>query len=262
MTAASRGLATAGRWFVASMVCALVAHAAVYRSLVPDDGLHGYFGWYVPLVAVASLGSLLAVVVGGLCPGSRRGRVDPALSACALDRVSRRNCRVCLASGGLAFLVVQESLERSLDAGAFSLVTFDASTWPVLLVVLVLAAAAVLAVGRTAVVLSERTFTVRRLWVPMTRVLPCPGSGRGCGSEVGSAGVARGFACASSRGLISRAREGRSFLTTRPEREFAQLAVPTCSWIAVPSPASGGTSLLLLARSPFRRWRRRTAAPR
>ena len=56
-------------------------------------------------------------------------------------------------------------------------------------------------------------------------------------------GIARRFACASSRGLISRAREGRSRLTPRPEREFAQLAVPTSSWIAVPSPARWWRSL-------------------
>ncbi len=178
MTAAVRGSATVGRWFAAAMVCALVAHAAVYRSLVPDDGLHGYFGWYVPLVAVASVCSLVAVVVGGLCPRSRAARL---IRSClpARSTAGRVGTVACLASGGLAFLVVQESLERSLAAGEFSPVTFNASMWPVLLVVMVLAAAVVLAVGRTAVVLSERVFSARRLRVRMTRVLSRVGSGRG-----------------------------------------------------------------------------------
>ena len=166
MTVVARGLATAGRWLVASMVCALVAHAAVYRSLVPDDGLHGYFGWYVPLVAVASARVAARGRRRRAASREPRGAADPVVSACALDRRVGGGTVACLASGGLAFLVVQESMERSLDAGAFSLVTFDASMWPVLLVVLVLAAAAVLAVGRTAVVLSERTS-------------PCAGGGFG-----------------------------------------------------------------------------------
>jgi hypothetical protein len=178
VTAVARGLATAGRWLVASAVCALVAHAAVYRSLLPDDGLHGYFSWYVPLVALASLGSLFAVVVGALRPGGRAARlIRPCLPA--RSTACRGGTVAGLASGGLAFLVVQESLERSLGAGAFSPVSFDASTWPVLVVVLILAAAAVLAVGRTAVVLSERAFAVRRSWVGMTRPVPCSGVGRG-----------------------------------------------------------------------------------
>ena len=160
------------------MVCALVAHAAVYRSLVPDDGLHGYFGWYVPLVAVASICSLLAVVVSGLSPRSRAARL---IRSClpARSTTCRGGTVAGLACGGLAFLVIQESLERSLDAGAFSLVTFDASMWPVLLVVLVLAAAAVLAVGRTAIALSKRAFNARPLRARMTRVLPRLGSSRG-----------------------------------------------------------------------------------
>jgi hypothetical protein len=178
VTAAVRGSATVGRWCVASMVCALVAHAAVYRSLVPDDGLHGYFGWYVPLVAVASVCSLFAVVVGGLCPGTRAARLI-RFGLPAHSTTCRGGSVACLASGGLAFLVVQESLERSLAAGAFSLVTFNASMWPVLVVVLVFAAAVVLAVGRTAVVLTERVFSACRLNVRMTRVLSRVGSGQG-----------------------------------------------------------------------------------
>jgi hypothetical protein len=175
VTAAFRGWATAVRWLVASMVCALAAHAAVHRSLVPDDGLHGYFGWYVPLVALASLGSLSAVVVGGLRPRSCAARL---IRGCLPARSTARRGRTvaCLAAGGLAFLIVQESMERSLGTGAFSLVTFDASVWPALSVVLVFSAVAVLAISRAAAVLSQRTATMRRLRLPMTRVLPRPSS--------------------------------------------------------------------------------------
>ncbi len=160
------------------MVCALIAHAAVYRSLVPDDGLHGYFGWYVPLVAVATVCSLLAVMVGGLGPRSRAARL---IQSClpARSRTRHLGTVVGLASGGLAVLVVQESLERSLGAGAFTLVSFDASMWPVLLVVLVLAAALVLGVGRTAIALGELVFNARRRLVRMTRVLSHRGTSPG-----------------------------------------------------------------------------------
>ena len=52
-------------------VVALATHAVVYRSLLPADGEHGYFGWYAPLVAglsavalLGTLGVLLARATG------------------------------------------------------------------------------------------------------------------------------------------------------------------------------------------------------
>jgi hypothetical protein len=159
------------------MVCALVAHAAVYRSLLPGDGPHAYFGWYVPLVAVASIVSLAAVVAGGFGRGRRVGRL---IRFCLPARTTTFSAgtTAALASGGLVFLMVQESLERSVDAGVLTLASFDASMWPILLVVLILAAAAVLAAGRTAVVLSDRAVAERRTWVGMARVISRIGAGR------------------------------------------------------------------------------------
>ena len=211
MTAAARGSATVGRWFVASMVCALVAHAAVYRSLVPDDGLHGYFGWYVPLVAVASLGSLLAVVVGGLCRSSRAGTADPALSACALDHVSRRDCRLsrvgraCVPGG--SGVVGEVSRRRRILARDVQRVDVAG-----------LVGGPGLGGGCGARRRPHRC-RVDRAGVQRAPA-ECPDDSGAvacrqrpwCGSEVCSARVARRFACASSRGLISRAPEGRSSL--------------------------------------------------
>jgi hypothetical protein len=152
--AAVSGLVSAGRWFVASMMCALVAHAALYASLAPGDGLHSYFAWYEPLVTVASVCSLLAIVASGVFARRRVSRLIGVLLPARATRFQSRTV-AGLAVGALAFLMAQESLERSVDAGAFTLATFGVATWPVLVAALGLSAAAVLAIGRTAVVLSE-----------------------------------------------------------------------------------------------------------
>jgi hypothetical protein len=163
---AVRRLAVAGRWLVAVTVCALVAHAAVYQSLLPGDGVHAYLAWYAPLVAAASAVSVLAIVAGGVLPGRGVGRMIGALLPARSTQVKGRTV-AGLALGALAFLVAQESLERSLRTGTFTLATFNASTWPMLVAVLALCAAAVLAIGRTAVVLSDvagRQDPARRGW--------------------------------------------------------------------------------------------------
>jgi hypothetical protein len=154
MRPVARGVVVAGRWALASMMCALVAHVALYESLLPGDGEHSYLTWYAPLVTAASACSVVAIVAGGLFA---RSRVACVIAILLPARTTRFRARTVggLAFGALAFLVAQESLERSVDAGAFTLATFDVSTWPVLVAALGLSAAAVLAIGRTAVVLSE-----------------------------------------------------------------------------------------------------------
>ena len=151
---AARGVVAAGRWLVASMMCALVAHVAVYQSLLPVGPQHAYFAWYAPIVAGASVASVLAIVVGGLVSGSGAARIVGTLLPPRATRVESRTIGG-LALAALAFLVAQESLERSLEAGAFTVATFDMSTWPMLVAVLALCATAVLAIGRTAVALSN-----------------------------------------------------------------------------------------------------------
>ena len=161
MTAAARGTAALLRWLLASMTCALLGHAAVYRSLVPGDGVHGYFGWYVPLLGAAATGSLLVLVLGGLCA---EGRAARALRVVLPARSTRHRASAVggLAAGGLLVLLIQESVERSIGSGGLTVATFDASRLPVLVAVLVLAAAAVLAVGRTVTVLGHRLRVERR----------------------------------------------------------------------------------------------------
>jgi hypothetical protein len=101
-------------------VCALATHALVYRSLWPSDGAHGYFAWYEPLVGGLSLASLLGV--GGLVALVARGRRLPQLTIRAR----------ALACTSLAFLLAQETLERSAALGRFALPSLSPSQWIVL----------------------------------------------------------------------------------------------------------------------------------
>jgi len=104
-------------------LCALGGHFVLYRTLSPADGNHAYFGWYEPLVAGLSLASFLLLVVlvlASLAGGEgARARVSPFLVPAVENEVGlalpARTVRLALASG--AFLVVQESVERSVAAG-------------------------------------------------------------------------------------------------------------------------------------------------
>jgi hypothetical protein len=89
-------------------VCALATHALAYRTLWPSDGVHGYFGWYEPAVAVASLVSLAGLVgfVALAYAARRSGRplgwvatVDAPASTAATVR--------SLVTSSLAFLLIQ-----------------------------------------------------------------------------------------------------------------------------------------------------------
>jgi len=40
---------------VSAAVCALGAHALLYGTFRPGDGMHGYFGWYEPALALAAV---------------------------------------------------------------------------------------------------------------------------------------------------------------------------------------------------------------
>jgi len=137
------------RHVAAVALCALVAHTAAYGSLMPEDGAHGYFTWYAPLVGVLSALSivitLLAVPIALLSsPTSRLGVVvSSLLPTRSADRsVSAELFR--LSTAALVFLAVQESLERSFSAGRPELASFASSTL-VLLVATVFVAAAALA---------------------------------------------------------------------------------------------------------------------
>ena len=97
-------------------VCALGAHALLYGTFRPGDGLHGYFGWYEPAVAVASLA---AVVL--LRPAWLRTRLS-------IEESARR-----VSTTALLVLLAQESLERSLQSGHPAFAVMTPSQWLVLL---------------------------------------------------------------------------------------------------------------------------------
>jgi hypothetical protein len=118
----------------AAAVCALATHALLYRTPWPADGAHGYFGWYEPVVAVVSLASLAGLLgfVAVAWAARRSGR--PLGVPAPLQRpddvaASARSLGV----SAFAFLLIQESLERSLEAGHPALQAFTPSEYLVLL---------------------------------------------------------------------------------------------------------------------------------
>jgi hypothetical protein len=148
------------RRLVAVALCALVAHAVLYRSVWPQDGAHGYFGWYAFVVGALSIGALvffpLALAASALAETERPRWVSALLPERRPGSPAREVARL----GGLAagFLVLQETLEHVLQGGAVSpLATFGPSSWLVLAVVLTITAAGVVAVQRTMAALVERT---------------------------------------------------------------------------------------------------------
>jgi len=117
-----------GRLLPAAVV-ALATHALVYRSFWPADGVHGYFGWYEPAVAAASLAALLglagALVAATTC--RRSGRPVPWLRARTPVPLGLRTRRV--SSSALLFLLVQESVERSVVDAHPAAPQFAPSQW-------------------------------------------------------------------------------------------------------------------------------------
>jgi hypothetical protein len=110
-------------------VCALGAHALLYGTFRPGDGLHGYFGWYEPALAAAALAALLVVR-----PARLRTRLPIGETARGLSTTTT------------FLLLAQESLERTFQAGHPAFAAMTPSQWLVLLVG-VAATALVLAVA-------------------------------------------------------------------------------------------------------------------
>jgi len=138
-------------------VCALATHALVYRTLWPSDGMHGYFGWYEPVVAAVSL-TALAGLLGFVAVAWLARQCGRPLRPIALIDSSNTfgSTARSLGASSLVFLVVQESAERSVDAGHPALQVFTPSEWLVLLGGLA-ATSALLAVGlRLATVVVDR----------------------------------------------------------------------------------------------------------
>jgi hypothetical protein len=128
-------------------VCALATHALVYRTFWPADGLHGYFGWYEPVVALASLVSLagLGGFVALAYAARRSGR--PLGWVAAVDSPAPTAPMVrSLVTSSLAFLLIQESVERSVQAGHPVFQLFTPFEWLLLLAGLA-ATSSLMAVG-------------------------------------------------------------------------------------------------------------------
>jgi len=126
---------------LAAAVCALVGHAALFQSFHPTDHAHGYLSWYQPLIAGLSGAAVLALA--GLLVLGLLGRRIP-IPAASVHRRSFDQVAIRIGTSGVAFLVVQETIERSVVAGAPVAPSFAAGRWLLVLVV-VAASAAVLA---------------------------------------------------------------------------------------------------------------------
>jgi len=103
---------------LATAVCALATHALMYRTLWPSDAVHGYLGWYEPLVGALSLASLIGLVaLVAVAPATRRPGLSFHLGARSL------------AYSTLAFVLAQETLERSLEAGRIASPALAPEQW-------------------------------------------------------------------------------------------------------------------------------------
>ena len=110
---------------LAAAVCALAGHIALYQTVLPTDEVHGYLSWYEPAIAGLSLAAVVGLVGLVLFGLLHRDFRLPWLRA---DR-SFDNCTMRLAMSGLAFLLVQETIERGVAAHSLSLVSVADGRW-------------------------------------------------------------------------------------------------------------------------------------
>jgi hypothetical protein len=138
------------------LLCALAAHAVVWRSFTPHEHEAAYAHVYQPLIGIAGLASLAAVtVLAGL--GLARGRASLAFASGGGAR----------AAGRAAGVALQESVERSLSAGHLALFDPSARTWALLLLAALVAALALTAARHAGAAIvrrisSRRSFHGRR----------------------------------------------------------------------------------------------------
>jgi hypothetical protein len=147
---------------VATALCAQLAHAVIYGSVFPAGGAHHYLSWYVPLVLALSAGALALVPVSIATKVVTRGRVSPVSFLPEREPGDALGDVVRLAGASAVFLLVQESVERSIVDGGLQLATFSPLSVLVGAVVLVVGAATVVALERTLDGLADRPETRRR----------------------------------------------------------------------------------------------------
>jgi hypothetical protein len=132
---------------------ALAGHLALYGTFSPAGGAHAYFAWYEPVVAglsVAAIAILAALLLAAATADERlRRRVVPVLLPATRQPLPLgvRATRLALAS--LAFLVCQETLERSLSEDRLAPGAFAPSQLLLLLGVVAATAALVAFVERS-----------------------------------------------------------------------------------------------------------------
>jgi hypothetical protein len=129
-------------------LCALSAHATLHRSLFPGDDVHGYLGWYEPLVAVLSAGSALVVLAATFAVIRRRPSRTLRELATLVDARPTPAFASRLAAFGVAWLLLQETIERSVSAGRLEPATFGVSAWIVVVATASLAAAVLTVLAR------------------------------------------------------------------------------------------------------------------
>lgn len=129
---------------LAAAVCALAGHIALYRAILPVDGRHGYLSWYEPALAGLSLAAV-AALVGLLVLGLLRR--DFRLPQLGTGRPFDQSA-IRLAMSGLAFLLVQESVEQSVASHSPSIVSIADGRWLAVVVVVTASAAALAFLAR------------------------------------------------------------------------------------------------------------------
>ena len=136
------------RSFVAVALCAQLAHAVLYQSVLPRTGPHAYFSWYLPALTAAVVAALVALPASARETGVevRRSSVS-LLPARRAGRAVGDVCRLALASG--VYFLVQESLERTAESGSFRFAGLSALSWLTLALTLAVAAVAVITLEHT-----------------------------------------------------------------------------------------------------------------
>jgi len=118
-------IARVGTRCLAAAVVGLVSHAALYRSLWPNDNVHGYLGWYTLVVAVLSLGAIagLGVLLAVALRARRLGRPFQALGFAHPERTYGLHV-ADLAVSGLVWIYLQETLEHNIASRELVFVAF------------------------------------------------------------------------------------------------------------------------------------------
>jgi hypothetical protein len=147
-------------------LCALAAHAALYRSFWPSGGVHGYFGWYEPLIGGLSAVSVVVLPLAVALAVRARGRRDVAWRGVIDDRLHALSgvagpTTVRLAFASVVVLVVQESCELSVALRHPTLATFPVTGWLVIMAAAFAAAAIVTFLARSCLRVARRVLDAR-----------------------------------------------------------------------------------------------------